>query len=308
MQVVEGYYDFDGDGFGQRPRSAVAGAANFTRVGGDCNDADPNRHPDASESCDGIDSDCDGLTDLEDPDVPTSDVVSWYEDFDGDGYASEIGHLGSVNELQTTCISDRSSTFATVLGDCEPFDPTSHPGAVDIEGDYIDQDCDGVGGGRETTALCDGSKVFDWVPDYAYVPVFEGVDDGLILDIGVIADLIGCAQDLVVFEGDTEVGPWIEVYATTVEGWSLDEHWSGSPHLDVVAGRWYAIAVRVGDCTVAQPVCGSAVDLNMTPLQYRGAIELFGSDTNLPLALPSMPHDSVTKKGLIWASVTFPAP
>lgn len=38
----------------------------------DCDDGDPGRHPGASEACDGVDSDCDGLDDLEDPDVDTT--------------------------------------------------------------------------------------------------------------------------------------------------------------------------------------------------------------------------------------------
>ncbi len=53
--------DFDGDGWpGHDPV--------FCPSGRDCNDNDPNTNPDAPESCDGFDNDCDGVIDVKDDD------------------------------------------------------------------------------------------------------------------------------------------------------------------------------------------------------------------------------------------------
>ena len=62
--------DGDGDGF----------AADV-----DCNDIDPTVNPDAEERCDGIDNNCDGLTDTD-----ASDRTVWYIDRDADGYGDVV--------------------------------------------------------------------------------------------------------------------------------------------------------------------------------------------------------------------------
>ena len=48
----------------------------------DCDDDDPSSNPAATESCDGIDNNCDGSID----ESTSSDVSTWYADADGDGY------------------------------------------------------------------------------------------------------------------------------------------------------------------------------------------------------------------------------
>ncbi|MEM6369057.1 MAG: MopE-related protein [Myxococcota bacterium] len=91
-----------------------------TSCGGDCDDENPFVAPGLSERCDCADNDCDGEFD-ETPDGFVFDSVCDFgacHDFDNDGF--------------TNC-----------EGDCEDFDPTAFPGAPEICGDLIDNDCDG---------------------------------------------------------------------------------------------------------------------------------------------------------------------
>jgi len=107
-------YDHDGDG--------------FTENQGDCNDAEGGAFPGGVEVCDdGIDNDCDGAIDCADDDcagdAACDEPPVGCTDADGDGYYAEGGCGTEV--------------------DCDDSDETVHPGAVEICGDGIDQDCDG---------------------------------------------------------------------------------------------------------------------------------------------------------------------
>lgn len=65
----------------------------------------------------------------------TSDSKTWYLDFDGDAYGDpSIPYNASFQP------------FGYVLdnSDCDDADPSVNPGATEIAGDNIDQDCDGV--------------------------------------------------------------------------------------------------------------------------------------------------------------------
>jgi len=68
-QVDEGcqvfYRDADADGFGlwNLQIRDMTQPTRYTTIGGDCDDANANIHPVATEFCNGINDDCDGLTD-----------------------------------------------------------------------------------------------------------------------------------------------------------------------------------------------------------------------------------------------------
>ncbi|MFH1767396.1 MAG: putative metal-binding motif-containing protein [Patescibacteria group bacterium] len=124
------YRDADGDSYGksssyvdacQKPTGYVADST-------DCNDLDDDIHPGASEVCDSLDNDCDGVKDEDPVDAPV-----WYADNDADGY----GNLSNkVWECQKPAGYVESST------DCDDTNHASHPGAAEIC-DNEDNDCDG---------------------------------------------------------------------------------------------------------------------------------------------------------------------
>lgn len=113
-------YDADRDGFDAAEHG-----------GDDCDDLDPEVNPGALEFCDAAqrDEDCDGLTNGEDP-----DARGWtlgYVDSDGDGYGTGGSEL----------VCAPGAGFADNDLDCAPEDPTTYPGADEICGDGVVNDC-----------------------------------------------------------------------------------------------------------------------------------------------------------------------
>jgi len=128
------YQDNDGDGYGDPDVSVTQVSPPPDGVwvtrDGDCDDTDATIHPGvADDQCDGIDNDCDGEVD-EDADAA---MTTYYEDLDGDGY-------GNPDITKQSC-PITSAGWVTMPGDCDDSDASRNPGAIDICGDGVDQDC-----------------------------------------------------------------------------------------------------------------------------------------------------------------------
>jgi hypothetical protein len=124
------YLDEDGDGWGgvdtELEVDGDCGDADQAEVTGDCDDTDAGRSPGLVEVLsDGIDQDCDGY-----------DLLGCYEDLDGDGF----GSTNFVYDGDGIC--DEPGRTDTP-GDCSDTDGTAYPGAFELVGDGVDQDCDG---------------------------------------------------------------------------------------------------------------------------------------------------------------------
>jgi MYXO-CTERM domain-containing protein len=121
------WLDSDGDGYGGTlEASSDLTCAAYEADGSDCDDTEITVNPGATEGIDdGVDSDCDAreLCPL---------------DGDGDGYGETGGATGLAVSLD--CIE---AGFATEVGDCDDGDQDLNPGAAEIIGSGVDENCDG---------------------------------------------------------------------------------------------------------------------------------------------------------------------
>jgi hypothetical protein len=112
--------DLDGDGF-------------FSLE--DCDDQDPAVFPGAVERCNGVDDDCDGYVDDQDPSV--DGAFEYTVDGDGDGYGALDG------AIERACEDPGAGWVpADQATDCDDGDPAVHPDAQEVC-NQIDDDCDG---------------------------------------------------------------------------------------------------------------------------------------------------------------------
>ena len=125
----EWYLDADGDGFGDTSQMAETCLPEdgYVALMGDCDDNDSTIFPNAEEVCDGIDNNCNGVSD--------EDLLTlFYVDADFDGYGDTI----------TIEACELVDGLSLIGGDCDDADSQSNPGADEICGDSIDNNCDGV--------------------------------------------------------------------------------------------------------------------------------------------------------------------
>lgn len=121
------YVDADGDGDGGSTLANAAlgcAATGFSATTGDCADTNATVGPSKTDvPGDLVDRDCDGK-------------ITCFADSDSDGFAGG----GTKVSADADCADPGEGTLDK---DCRDNDAASYPGATEISGDGIDQDCDG---------------------------------------------------------------------------------------------------------------------------------------------------------------------
>jgi predicted outer membrane repeat protein len=107
-------------------------------AGADCNDSDASINPDATEICDDLDNNCDGVIDEE----TAADAGVWYADSDSDNY-------GDANISLHAC--EMPEGYVEDSTDCDDSDAGLNPETIW----YADTDADGYGDSKSTTLSCE---------------------------------------------------------------------------------------------------------------------------------------------------------
>ena len=124
------YSDTDGDGFGDPLIDSIACTAPLGYVSDstDCNDADNTFFPTALDVCNGLDDNCNGLTDED------AVFITWYTDADMDGYGDP-----ATDSVSCYAIAD----FVTNNLDCNDMDASISPDAPEVC-NAVDDNCNGI--------------------------------------------------------------------------------------------------------------------------------------------------------------------
>lgn len=107
----------------------------------DCDDGSAAVHSGAVETCNSIDDDCDGEVDGS----GAVDASTWYADDDGDGYTDPWDSV-------VACDAPSGYQTASGVGDCDDTTALRSPALVEVSGNALDEDCDGIAasGGGDT--------------------------------------------------------------------------------------------------------------------------------------------------------------
>ncbi|MDP2307139.1 MAG: putative metal-binding motif-containing protein, partial [Pseudomonadota bacterium] len=173
------YLDADGDSFGNASISQVSCVqpTGYVADATDCNDGTARANPDAVETCDTIDNNCDGAIDED----TAADATTWYADADADTYGNPAvtdrecyvpsGYVANA----TDCDDARTATYPGAPEYCNTYDDdcdgtVDEASAVDARTWYADADADAYGNSAVTVVEC-------YVPS-GYVANATDCDDG----------------------------------------------------------------------------------------------------------------------------------
>jgi len=223
--VDEGFDDLDADGLADCVDSVIDVDGDGFGNTADCDDTNSAINPNAAETCDGVDNNCDdqideGFADLDGD--GTANCVD--EDKDGDGY----------------CVDDVECQDHTLLpGDCKPNNGDIHPGVTELC-DGIDNNCD--------------DQIDEGFEDLDEDGIADCVDDEVILPTPEISSFT-MSQDCVV-PGSTVTLNW---ETTDAEEVYLDDVLVGSSGATLVSfssDTTYTLRAVYRDEEVTQDISG----------------------------------------------------
>lgn len=208
----------DGGGDGGSTGAVDADEDGYT-VATDCDDTDPDVHPNATEVCNGKDDDCDDAIDTD-----AVDLVIAYPDGDGDGYGNPLAGGGF-------CPGEVPLDHVENGLDCRDSDPAINPDGVEVcDEANLDEDCDGLREDEDTNTHPDSMSDFFADMDG------DGFGDGSNVIQGCDAGDIRSVNSLDCDDSDASAGPSSACAP-------FDGVWSGAMGFEVTGVWGYS-----GDC------------------------------------------------------------
>ena len=183
----------------------------------DCNDEDPAINPSASELCNGLDDNCDGLVD----DENSLDATAWHPDRDGDGYGDAYSPIYRCTQPTDVALSDDPS-------DCNDDDASVKPGAQEVC-DGQDNDCDQgtpeaglvTMNGENFSGINEAIWASDWQTGGSEIFVCEGTYVGRI-DVYHDLTLTGVhGPETTILDGNGEGATVTVDYDITIQGFTI---------------------------------------------------------------------------------------
>jgi hypothetical protein len=185
----------------------------------------------------------------------------WYLDTDGDGW-------GVDTETTSSCTAP--SGYVALPDDCEPDDPTKHPGAAEGIDDGIDQNCDGVED-CWTDLDEDGYRGIDGVSSTTMLCDFEGVVEASLVGgdcKDTDADIYPGAPDTLGDGVDSDCDGGEDCFADSDGDGVRTESTVRSTDSDCLDPGEASVSTPAGDCDDANPEA------------YPGAPEAIGDEVD----------------------------
>jgi hypothetical protein len=236
--------DGDGYGYGNSVDRCAASAQYTVQQDGDCDDDNAAINPGADELCAPADEDCDGLLGEDDPSIDPADLTTFWPDDDQDGLGDMAAvpvdacvapnrHVPNDDDCDDTRIqvggpvqmwSDADSDGygnGVNLGtacppaipgqieaggpiDCNDASNAIHPGAAEVCGDGIDQDC--VAGDLVCTPI--GSYLVNDGPGFLNNPPVYSCLEACALIFGGVAGDYECSTSGAFVDNQAFVSGW----------------------------------------------------------------------------------------------------
>jgi hypothetical protein len=241
------YEDADNDGYGVQwsSKCLCKAAKPFAATQyGDCDDTKSGVHPGGTESCNGLDDDCDGQIDEGEG---TSGCSTWYKDGDSDGYG-----VASDSKCYCKATGSYKIPYGGTTGDCDDTRANVHPGLAETC-DGLDNDCSG---GTDEPFVPESYYDYnDYASHTADLP--NGWMGPTLQECGA-ASCTGSFQGRLLPGGDED---WLAVYKEETNDWIVDL--KGSVTFKGAPGVSYQVCIcysQSGLCDQSGQVCATSVN------------------------------------------------